>query len=213
MPVQTVSVEPGHLAQSLRYFLLELPDAFGKRLSRPLGINGRQAQHAWVGELVFLPNSSRMRFRQISMLKGKQPGITEARDTSVTGNTQDMSQFKELITLVAYGIEAIGVLVILIGCVAGTMRLLHQLKSKAISELYHEYRQVIGRSILMGLEFLIAGDVIRTVIVSHTITDVAVLALMVLIRTFLSFTLTLEIEGKLPWEQQRPISNSDVPRE
>lgn len=124
-----------------------------------------------------------------------------------------MSQFKELITLVAYGIEAIGVLVILIGCVAGTARLLQQLKSKAISELYHEYRQVIGRSILMGLEFLIAGDVIRTVIVSHTITDIAVLALMVLIRTFLSFTLTLEIEGKLPWGQQRPISNSDVPRE
>lgn len=113
-----------------------------------------------------------------------------------------MSQFKELVTLVAYGIEGIGVLVILIGCVAGTMRLLHQLKSKAMSELYHEYRQLIGRSILMGLEFLIAGDVIRTVVVSHTISDIAVLALMVLIRTFLSFTLTLEIEGKLPWGRQ-----------
>ena len=59
--------------------------------------------------------------------------------------------------------------------------------------------QIIGRSILLGLEFLIAGDVIRTVIVSHTMTDVAALALMVLVRAFLSFTLTLEIEGKLPW--------------
>ena len=124
-----------------------------------------------------------------------------------------MSPYKELITLVAYGIEAIGVLVILIGCVAGTVRLLHQVKSKDLSQLYHEYRQVIGRSILLGLEFLIAGDAIRTVVVSHSISDVAVLALLVLIRTFLSFTLTLEIEGKLPWTRQGKISNPDIPKE
>ena len=114
-----------------------------------------------------------------------------------------MNEFKEIVTYVAYGIEAIGVLVIIIGCVAGTARLLPQLKSKGMSEVYHEYRQLIGRSILLGLEFLIAGDVIRTVIVSHTMTDVAALALMVLVRTFLSFTLTLEIEGKLPWVKPR----------
>jgi len=114
-----------------------------------------------------------------------------------------MNEFKEIVTYVAYGIEAIGVLVIIIGCVAGTARLLPQLKSKGMSEVYHEYRQLIGRSILLGLEFLIAGDVIRTVIVSHTMTDVAALALMVLVRTFLSFTLTLEIEGKLPWVKYR----------
>lgn len=119
-----------------------------------------------------------------------------------------MNEFKEIVTYVAYGIEAIGVLVIIIGCAAGTVRLLPQLKSRGMSEIYHEYRQIIGRSILLGLEFLIAGDVIRTVIVSHTMTDVAALALMVLVRTFLSFTLTLEIEGKLPWiihrEQSKP---------
>ena len=110
-----------------------------------------------------------------------------------------MNEFKEIVAYVAYGIEAMGVLVILIGCVAGTARLLPQLKSRPMSEIYHQYRQTVGRSILLGLEFLIAGDVIRTVIVSHTMTDVATLALMVLIRAFLSFTLTLEIEGKLPW--------------
>jgi len=110
-----------------------------------------------------------------------------------------MNEFKEIVAYVAYGIEAIGVVVIVIGCVAGTARLLPQLKSRPMSDVYHEYRQIIGRSILLGLEFLIAGDVIRTVIVSHTMTDVAALALMVLVRAFLSFTLTLEIEGKLPW--------------
>ena len=114
-----------------------------------------------------------------------------------------MNEFKEIVTYVAYGIEAIGVLVIIIGCLGGTVRLLPQLKSKEMSVVYHEYRQLIGRSILLGLEFLIAGDVIRTVIVSHTMTDVAALALMVLVRTFLSFTLTLEIEGKLPWVKHR----------
>jgi len=78
------------------------------------------------------------------------------------------------------------------------------LRTQRMSDLYHEYRRNIGRSILLGLEFLIAGDVIRTVIVSHTLSDVAALALMVVIRSFLSFTLTLEIEGKVPWSNDRP---------
>jgi len=112
---------------------------------------------------------------------------------------ESMNEFKEIVAYVAYGIEAVGVMVIVIGSVVGTVRLLPQLKMKAMSEIYHEYRQIIGRSILLGLEFLIAGDVIRTVIVSHTLTDVAALALMVLVRAFLSLTLTVEIEGKLPW--------------
>ena len=122
-----------------------------------------------------------------------------------------MNEFKEIVTFVAYGIEAIGVLVIVIGCVAGTVRLFPQFRSRGMSEVYHEYRQIIGRSILLGLEFLIAGDVIRTVIVSHTMTDVAALALMVLVRTFLSFTLTLEIEGKLPWVKYREQGNLEEP--
>ena len=110
-----------------------------------------------------------------------------------------MTEFKTIVAYVAYGIEAVGVMVIVIGSVVGSVRVLPQLKLRAIAEIYHEYRQVIGRSILLGLEFLIAGDVIRTVIVSHTLTDVAALALMVLVRAFLSLTLTVEIEGKLPW--------------
>ena len=113
--------------------------------------------------------------------------------------SESMNEFKQIVAFVAYGIEAVGVTVIVIGSVVGTVRVFPQLKLKAMSEIYHEYRQVIGRSILLGLEFLIAGDVIRTVIVSHTLTDVAALALMVLVRAFLSLTLTVEIEGKLPW--------------
>ena len=120
-----------------------------------------------------------------------------------------MNEFKEIVTYIAYGIEGAGVLVIVIGFVVGTVRCLPQLQSRPTAVVYHEYRQVIGRSILLGLEFLIAGDVIRTVIVSHTMTDVAILALMVLIRAFLSFTLTLEIEGKLPWAARPERESTD----
>jgi uncharacterized membrane protein len=123
-----------------------------------------------------------------------------------------MNEFKEVVAYVAYGIEAFGVVVILIGCVVGTMRLFSQFKSRPIAELYHDYRQLIGRSILLGLEFLIAGDVIRTVIVSHTLTDVAALALMVLVRAFLSFTLSVEIEGKLPWIKRATPTAGDEPQ-
>ena len=110
-----------------------------------------------------------------------------------------MNEFKEIVGVVAYGIEAFGVLVIVIGFVAATVGVIPRLKSTSPLDIYQEYRQVVGRSILLGLEFLIAGDVIRTVIVSHSLSDVAVLALIVFMRAFLSFSLMLEIEGKLPW--------------
>jgi uncharacterized membrane protein len=123
-----------------------------------------------------------------------------------------MNEFKEIVTYVAYGNEGAGVLVIDIGCVAGTARLLRKLNLRPISDVYYECRETIGRSILLGLEFLIAGDVIRTVIVSHTMTDVAALTLMVLVRAFLSFTLTLEIEGKLPWAAREERSEAGKKR-
>ena len=66
---------------------------------------------------------------------------------------------------------------------------------------YSSYRQDIGRAILLGLEFRIAGDIIRTVVVAPTIQNVLVLGLIVLIRTFLSLSLQLEIEGRLPWRR------------
>jgi len=68
---------------------------------------------------------------------------------------------------------------------------------------YRRYRQQLGRSILLGLELLVAADIIRTVALTPTLTSVAVLAGIVLIRTFLSFSLELEITGRWPW-QNRP---------
>ncbi|WP_285247688.1 MULTISPECIES: DUF1622 domain-containing protein [unclassified Pseudarthrobacter] len=67
--------------------------------------------------------------------------------------------------------------------------------------LYREYRQLLGRSILLGLELLVAADIIRTVAVTPTFTSVGVLSVIVVIRTFLSFSLELEITGRWPWQK------------
>lgn len=67
---------------------------------------------------------------------------------------------------------------------------------------YRSYRQLLGRSILLGLELLVAADIIRTVAVTPTFVSVGVLAIIVLIRTFLSFSLELEITGRWPWQKE-----------
>ena len=112
-----------------------------------------------------------------------------------------MEEFKDLVTIVTYGVEGFGVVIIVAGCLVATVRFLARWRTGPPETTYHDYRRGVGRSIILGLEFLIAGDVIRTVIVSHTISSVAVLALVVIIRAFLSFTLALEIEGRLPWQR------------
>lgn len=66
--------------------------------------------------------------------------------------------------------------------------------------VYRAYRQLLGRSILLGLELLVAADIIKTVAVTPTFESVGVLAVIVLIRTFLSFSLELEITGRWPWQ-------------
>lgn len=66
---------------------------------------------------------------------------------------------------------------------------------------YRALRQHLGRSILLGLEFLVAADIVRTVSKIPTLEEVVVLAMIVLIRTFLSFTLQLELEGRWPWQR------------
>ena len=68
---------------------------------------------------------------------------------------------------------------------------------------YRSYRQLLGRSILLGLELLVAADIIRSVAITPTFESVGVLAIIVLIRTFLSFSLELEITGRWPWQSQR----------
>jgi uncharacterized membrane protein len=109
----------------------------------------------------------------------------------------------------ALGIEMLGALVIVVGVLRvaitrGTVRFLLKVDEPAA---FDSYKHQIGRSLLLGLEFLVAGDVVRTVALEPTLVNVAVLGLLVLVRTFLAWTLSVEIEGRWPW-QPRPGAQS-----
>jgi len=110
-------------------------------------------------------------------------------------------EFTEIISLLAYGIEGVGVLVMLVGASYSSVVFMRHFNRVPEGIAYHTFRRQLGRSIILGLEFLIAGDIMQTIIVAATIENVAVLGLIILIRTFLSMTLHLEIEGRWPWQQ------------
>lgn len=98
-------------------------------------------------------------------------------------------------------IEAAGIGVITIGVIAATIQFLRGLRQQSFDQTYGLYRRRLGQSILLGLELLVAADIIGTVAVEPTLTSVGVLGLIVLVRTFLSMALEIEMEGRLPWRR------------
>jgi Predicted membrane protein len=116
----------------------------------------------------------------------------------------DMEYFRHIMEIVGTSVDGVGVFIVAAGMVVATVRLVSLLRDRPhdTGDYYSLYRQDVGRAILLGLEFLIAGDIIRTVVVAPTLQNVVVLGLIVLIRTFLSLSLQLEIEGKLPWQHE-----------
>ena len=104
-------------------------------------------------------------------------------------------------------IEMIGVGVItLISVYTIAVALRDLVQKRGFNEIVRDARQCLGKGILLALEFLIAADIIHTVAVELTLESVAVLSIVVLIRTFLSFTLEAELTGKWPWQKS---SSSD----
>jgi uncharacterized membrane protein len=112
-----------------------------------------------------------------------------------------MEYFRHIMEVVGTSVDGVGVFIVAGGMVVATLRLATR-RAHDTGNYYSLYRQDVGRAILLGLEFLIAGDIIRTVVVAPTLQNVVVLGLIVLIRTFLSLSLQLEIEGKLPWQHE-----------
>lgn len=112
-------------------------------------------------------------------------------------------QFAEIISIAGYAIEAIGVLVIVIGSCISSIVFIRTFRNLPEGIAYRTYRRQLGRSIILGLEFLIAGDIVRTVVVADTLENVAILGLIILIRSFLSVTLHLEVEGRWPWQTEK----------
>ncbi|MDQ6850947.1 MAG: DUF1622 domain-containing protein [Actinomycetota bacterium] len=116
--------------------------------------------------------------------------------------------FVQVVDRVGTGIDAAGVAIIVIGAAAATVTAGNQVRLGQ-SDVYRRYRQQLGRSILLGLELLVAADIIRTVAVAPTVTSVVLLAGIVVIRTFLSFSLELEITGRWPWQKPPSASVND----
>lgn len=111
--------------------------------------------------------------------------------------------FKDVVDAISKVIDGAGVVVIVAGLlIASGAFLLSQRRPGDRDSAYRLYRQRVGKAILLGLEFLVAADIIRTVAVAPTFQGVGVLAVVVAVRTFLSFTLDVELVGRWPWQQR-----------
>ena len=107
--------------------------------------------------------------------------------------------FREVVEAIGVVLDAAGVLAILVGLLAAAYRFVTS--GRLESEGYRRFRENLGRGILLGLDFLVAADIIRTVAVTPTLEGVLVLGLIVVIRTFLSTALQVELEGHWPWQR------------
>ena len=109
--------------------------------------------------------------------------------------------FGEIISMVGEVVDIMGVVAIVLGVSYAVVDA--ALRSvRRIHPIYTRFRRVLGRAILLGLELLVAADIIKTVAVTPTLDSVVVLAIIVLIRTFLSWSLELEISGRWPWQKR-----------
>jgi uncharacterized membrane protein len=126
------------------------------------------------------------------------PRRIAASNSGTTGERSDMD-YSQAIERTGEVVDAAGVAIIVVGstiaAVNATIRLAHH-----DIKTYRRFRQQLGQAILLGLELLVAGDIIRTVAASPTLISIGVLGLIVLIRTFLSFSLEVELTGRWPWQ-------------
>lgn len=112
---------------------------------------------------------------------------------------------REWIHIAVLLMEVVAVVVIAVGVGAGLVRfLLETVRPTGRMRAYRDYRVGMGKALLLGLEILVAADVVNTVALEPTFGSVAALGLLVVIRTFLGWGLVLEIEGRWPWQAKPP---------
>ncbi len=113
-----------------------------------------------------------------------------------------MVHLQEWIELAAQGVEALAVVIMVSFITYGTARwLFHSVKKIAGS--YEKYRVMLGKTLLIGLELLVAADIISTVALDMTLINLALLGGLVVVRTFLGWSLTVETEGHWPWQKAK----------
>lgn len=125
--------------------------------------------------------------------------------------------FSEAVTvwieLAALSLEVLAVGIIVITIVYATGRYLYYRATQPSRDAhYGEYKVIVGKTLLLGLEILVAADIVTTVAIDATLESITILGLLVLIRTFLSWSLVVEIEGRWPWQPEKKSSNPDGDR-
>lgn len=100
-------------------------------------------------------------------------------------------------------LEIAGLTVVLVAVAASTLVFLRRLARDGFEASYRSYRADLGRGVILGLELLIAADIVRSVIIDSTLQNLVVLGGIVLIRTFLSFSIEVELNGHWPWQRAR----------
>ena len=125
-----------------------------------------------------------------------------------------MTETREWIERIAVGIEALAVAIMVCFIVIGTARwLLHSLQN--IEGAYERYRVVLGKTLQVGLELLVAADIIHTVAIDMTLLNIALLGALVVVRTAIGWTLAVEVEGRWPWQKKNesgPVSVELAPQ-
>lgn len=110
--------------------------------------------------------------------------------------------FPQLVGQLIVALEAVGIAVIVGGFVVATIIFLLRIREQTSHQAYVAFRRRSVRGLILGLEFLVAADIIRTVTIDYSLDSVLMLGLIVVIRTFLVFALHLEIDGRLPWHRK-----------
>ena len=112
--------------------------------------------------------------------------------------------------VISTSLEAAGVVIVVAGALGTTVAFLRRsVKEGSLNAAFGQFRSDFGKAILLGLEFLVAADIVGTVAIGPTLQDLTVLGLLVLIRTFLSFSLEVEITGRWPWQSGKPEPKAD----
>jgi len=113
------------------------------------------------------------------------------------------TEINQIIGIIGKIIEIFGIVTILVGGIFATYHFLKEVRVESPPKAYENYRSSLGRAILLGLEFLVGGDIIGTVAAEPTFHSLGILSLIVVIRTFLSFSLEVEIKGHWPWQNKK----------
>ncbi len=120
-----------------------------------------------------------------------------------------MEQSRAWVELASQVIEILAVGIMVSFTIVGTLRWVFH-STKMIEGAYERYRVVLGKTLLVGLELLVAADIIRTVALDLTLINIELLAGLVLVRTFLGWTLTVEVDGHWPWQKMKECSGQQA---